>query len=89
MVNLKARLTKLEAALSDQPTPFYVLCKEWQQEPASRPQIVKALGVPRAAAEYMCIVGLRHGQPKENRFPFEAWTTAELKKAVALIDTSK
>lgn len=86
MASLKARLDRLEDVLSDQERPFFSYCQDWQRNPEHRPQIAQALGVNEAAAAYMCTVELQHGRPADRRFPFEAWTTAEIRTALNLID---
>ena len=86
MASLKARIAQLEAAAAVHERPFFSYCLEWDSKPDHRQQIAHALGVSEAAAAYICAVGLKHGEPQDNRFPLRSWTMPELKKALSLID---
>lgn len=86
MASLKTRLERLEAALYEHEQPLFDYCIDWEKYPESRPEIAAAMHMSIAAAEYVCTVGLKHGRPKDASCPFEAWTTAELRKAIELID---
>lgn len=81
----KTLLNRLATIERNQPEEtFFALCMRWRDVPESREAIAEKMGVPLVAAEYACTLGLRYGKPEDARFPFEKWTTEEIKHFLQL-----
>ncbi len=82
--SITKRLTAIETHQRQRGKTFYQLCQEWGEHPENRPQLAKAAGMSCEAAAYIYSIGLSHGKPADNHFPFSAWTMEELERAIAL-----